>query len=754
MPDLHTLKPMTDERFETVDGLILLGELVRLTADPASAEQIGPEALALVAGTLGARGAIFVARDNTVDRVVAAWGDAAELQADARRGHIRLDGDDPIDDHREGGGRRIVIALGRPAGRIGAIVLDRPKVWSEPAKLFAQDAARAITGCLGASRMLEDLRHQGERLERRNLELEILRDLTRRLRGDKNDADMLQVALDLILEKLGLKAGWIFWDAESRGRLSLIAASGVSTTFLGQARESGIGECMCRDVFTTGQRLLVRNTLECPRMPHIVDGPATATHACVPLKFERGILGVLNIAARPGQLFSPDELQFLETVGRHVCLSVDRAQAARAEARRNAEARALVSLARAMGGSLNLETVLSAAGTYARELLGVERCAIFLGDSPESLKFAFLAGQGMEGLAVGERADFRTLGSRAPLEAIRQRRTLVVRDADADPYCEPDMARRWQIGSAILVPLVGHDRLEGLLIASRARTGDWGQEEVDLADALAGQVALGIENARLYEQAQQALLKLQEAQYGMMRSERLAAAGTLASTLAHEVRNPLNAINLQLVLLARRLGRVDEPLREELTGLVDSSRHEITRLDQLVEEFLQLSSVDRVRLESAYPEEVAREVLTLMAPVARERSISVRDGLSGTLPAVPLDREKMRQVLMNLVRNAIEAMPEGGTLTVLSDAVEGAPVIRVADTGVGIDAGLDVFDFFTTTKRGGTGLGLPIARRIVEAHGGNLTYESQKGKGTVFSISFKPVTQVKKRQDVKEEGKS
>jgi signal transduction histidine kinase len=98
-------------------------------------------------------------------------------------------------------------------------------------------------------------------------------------------------------------------------------------------------------------------------------------------------------------------------------------------------------------------------------------------------------------------------------------------------------------------------------------------------------------------------------------------------------------------------------------------------------------------------------------------------------------------------------MPDGGTLTDLSDMVESAPVLRVSDTGVGIDPGLDVFDFFITTKRGGSGLGLPIARRIVEAHGGNLTYESHKGKGTVFSISFKPPTPGKKRHDTREETK-
>jgi signal transduction histidine kinase len=741
---------MSRERFDAADGLTLLGELARLTAGTADAEKVSADSLALVARTLHAVGAILLGQTGEVSRVVASWGQSGELQAAATRGAIPLLGSALEETTTDDGvGRRVIVPLEIDETRLGAIVIDRPESWNDHARQFAGDAARAIAASLGAVRRLDDLRRQGERLERRNLELEILSALSRRLRDEHDDNGALQAALGLVLDKLELAAGWIFWDADNRGHLDLAAARGVSETFLCRAREEGIGDCLCKDVFATGLRMQARNTIECPRLPDLVGGSQPMVHACIPLKFARGILGVLNLAGRPGQLFSPDELQFLETVARHICMAVDRAQASRSEARRNAEARALVSLTRAIGGSLDLDTVLAAAGHYARELLEVDRCAIFLGESAEALRFAFLSGRPMDGLTVGEPADLRAVGSKAPFEALRRRRTLVTQDALNDPLCDPEAARRWEVGSAILVPLVGHEVLEGLLIATRTRPGEWKEEAVDLADALAGQVALAIENARLYRQAQGALLKLQEAQYSMMRSERLAAAGTLASSLAHEVRNPLNAINLQLILLGRRLGRVEGPLREEVAALLESSRHEIARLDQLVEEFLSLSSIDRVRLEIDHPEAVAREVLSLMAPVAKERGVQMRDELAGGLPALPLDREKIKQVLMNLVRNAIDAMPGGGTLTLGSEMVDGSPVLRVADTGVGIEPGLDVFDLFLTTKHGGTGLGLPIARRIIEAHGGSLTYESGPGKGTVFNVAFKP--SARKRSGSKED---
>jgi nitrate/nitrite-specific signal transduction histidine kinase len=137
-----------------------------------------------------------------------------------------------------------------------------PAAGLEPDGPLLRARARAVAGSIGAARMLDDLRHQGERLEKRNIELEILRDLTRRLRDQRDDHGMLQSALDLILEKLGLRSGWIFWDADSKGRLTIAAAHGVAEEFLCQAREQGIGECLCKDVYATGQRMQARNTLD------------------------------------------------------------------------------------------------------------------------------------------------------------------------------------------------------------------------------------------------------------------------------------------------------------------------------------------------------------------------------------------------------------------------------------------------------------------------------------------------------------
>src|SRR5262249_38534624 len=160
------------------------------------------------------------------------------------------------------------------------------------------------------------------------------------------------------------------------------------------------------------------------------------------------------------------------------------------------------------------------------------------------------------------------LGSKAALGALTSRRTLVIQDATSDERVNGDLARRWGIRSAILVPLLAHGRMEGLLAADRGKASSWSREQIELADALAAHVGVAVGTARLYRGARESLLQLRAAQHGMLRAERLAAIGTLAASLAHEVRNPLNSIGLQLVLLARRVARLGSAADPDMISLI------------------------------------------------------------------------------------------------------------------------------------------------------------------------------------------
>ena len=562
----------TRPKLATDEWLGRLEEIVRLTAPPASATEICEQGLARMADAVGAgSGAIVIRAGNGGPAsAVAFLGDrpsadhVAAAEAVLPGAGASQDESSPLSEDPW------VLPLRLEPGAAGVLVLEGPGRATAAARSFVTAAAQAIASALRGARAIDSGREQAALLARRNLQLEILRDLGALLHEGTDEERMLASLLDRLVERLGLDAGWIFWGEERRGRLALAAARGLPADFVAPAREGEMTPCLCLDVFRTGRLGVARNTTECPRLPHLLSGGAR-THACIPLRFERGVLGVLNVAGRAGLTFTREELEFLETVGTQVCLAVDKLRTGRAEDRAHRETR-------------------------------------------------------------------------------------------------------------------------------------------------------------------DALVRLQKAQEGMVRSERLAAVGTLASSLAHEVRNPLNSIALTLVLLTRRLARLEAD--PSLEAMVETVRKEVERLNALVGEFLSLATLDRLQPETTDPRTLVRDALSLLGPLASTQKVEVRDETDAEAPDIPLDRRKMMQVLVNLLRNAIDAMPQGGVLTTAvrrrADGVE----ITVSDTGPGIEPGLDVFSFFTSTKHGGTGLGLPISRGIVEAHGGRLSYDSEPGRGTTFRVTL------------------
>src|SRR5262249_12456822 len=154
-----------------------------------------------------------------------------------------------------------------------------------------------------------------------------------------------------------------------------------------------LGRCLCPEVFSSGHPMQARNTTECPRMPSIVAGLARpVAHACIPLRFEARSRGVLNVAARPGEVFSEAELRLLQTLGHQICIAIERASHLRSEERRNREARAMAAFSKAIGGSLDTRAVLEAVGRSARQGVDAETAQILLPARSGKLAVAHLSG--------------------------------------------------------------------------------------------------------------------------------------------------------------------------------------------------------------------------------------------------------------------------------------------------------------------------------------------------------------------------
>jgi PAS domain S-box-containing protein len=219
--------------------------------------------------------------------------------------------------------------------------------------------------------------------------------------------------------------------------------------------------------------------------------------------------------------------------------------------------------------------------------------------------------------------------------------------------------------------------------------------------------------------------------------ERLAAVGETAAVLAHEISNPLTAMLLNLHLLERGL---IESRKKQFASMVKSISEEVLHLSNLLQDFSRLSRRETYDLQRSSLAVLAQEILAMEAPKYPSKRIRVELKFEPELPLVLADSGKIKQALLNLFKNAEEAMPKGGTLTLRAYKSEDRVMLEIRDTGTGIPKDLNIEEPFTTTKPCGTGLGLMIVRQIVAHHHGFLSYTSDPGKGTSFFLSFPVAT--------------
>ena len=210
----------------------------------------------------------------------------------------------------------------------------------------------------------------------------------------------------------------------------------------------------------------------------------------------------------------------------------------------------------------------------------------------------------------------------------------------------------------------------------------------------------------------------------------------LAGGLAHEIRNPLSTVSLNLDLLAEDFQKPETPRDRRVLQRVERLQHEVYRLRDILENFLRFARVQDLGLLSTDLNTIVDEVRDFYEPTASTREIVIRTFLAADLPSTHIDPDLFKQALLNLVLNAEHAMPAGGELMLTTRREGPSIVLDVIDTGVGMteEVRARIFDAFFSTRPAGSGLGLPTARKIIEAHGGTIQVQSEPGKGSQFTV--------------------
>ncbi|WP_437576290.1 ATP-binding protein [Sorangium sp. So ce887] len=416
-------------------------------------------------------------------------------------------------------------------------------------------------------------------------------------------------------------------------------------------------------------------------------------------------------------------------------------------------ARALAADEKAAGGDAGVGQAGASSGVrrfsdeIAVEVTAIER---LVGASPERFSQLFQAlAVGNRELAERTRDELvkREVEGAQRLRAIKSRVDEQMESLTVEAKRREERSMHLLLGLGVLTLLVGAvmslyaRRVLAPLTAVTERANAVARGDLTPKQALATNDEIG-ELATTFEGM---VAAIRRARAELVNAERLAAIGKMAAHVTHEIRNPLSSIGLNLELLEEEVARASaagtpdaelRPVMKESAQLVAAIRAEVDRLSRIAEQYLSVARRPRPRLVPERVDDLVQELVAFVRPELDRAGIAVRVEVEEEGPEILLDESQLRQALLNLLRNAREAMPKGGEIVVSVSFSSGAATIAVDDMGPGVPEELraSIFDPFFTTKQRGTGLGLAVTRDIIEAHGGTISCEPREAGGTRFRI--------------------
>ncbi|MGH2450105.1 MAG: GAF domain-containing protein [Candidatus Limnocylindria bacterium] len=491
-------------------------------------------------------------------------------------------------------------------------------------------------------------------------------------------------------------------------------------------------------------------------VPSPAHGPeAPRTVLSLPMLREDRLVGVITVWRREVRAFSESQIQLLRTFADQAVIAIENVrlfnETKEALDQQAAVADVLKTISRS---AFDLEPVLRTLVDTAARLAGADLAwmrTVAGGEFEQTGASSARYGRTDELLARFDAVDqsepalppgFQPSTVSVIGRTLRERRTLHVSDVQTEPelLAASSRIRRTGARTVLGVPLFREESVLGVMVLLRVEVRPFTEREIKLVETFADQAAIAIENVRLFKEIQQKSAQLEAA--SRHKSEFLA-------NMSHELRTPLNAIiGFTDVMLEEMFGTLNEKQKEYLEDVRGSGAH----LLKLINDILDLSKIEAGRVELDIAEfsfpDALENALTLVRERAARHGITMRAEGAAGIGNVTADERKLKQILVNLLSNAVKFTPDGGLVTVSARRANGAIEVEVGDTGIGIatEDQERIFEEFQQVGRDpdrareGTGLGLTLAKRFVELHGGRMWVKSEVGKGSTFTFAL-PVRQ-------------